>query len=261
MSKFDYCEPMLLKTQHRSHSAIAEIYGSFAYDGSIQTGSRIINAAWSAEHMEEKILASRFPAKAVTLLRYNGESYRDHAVSNETEGGIANAFEQNVIEAVCKEWCSKCNAIEKHILVLSPYKAQVREIQRKLRAANLNNIEVATVDSAQGKEQDVVIVSLSRNRTGTEKRNAFFNDRRRINVLLSRAREKLILIAAEREVRHISTSWKFLFEIIWEQHGEEQKQMDNIDGMERNITIFDMPTNNNAVLIQYNRFLRVFRGL
>ena len=44
-----------------------------------------------------------FPAKAGTVLRYNGDSYRDHAVSSETEGGIANAFEQNVIEAVCKK--------------------------------------------------------------------------------------------------------------------------------------------------------------
>ena len=195
---------MLLKTQHRSHSAIAAIYSSFAYDGCIQTGSRSINSECSEKKMDEKIMESRFPAKAVTVLRYNGGSYCDRAISNETEGGIANVFEQNVVESVCKTWCSQCSDIETHILVLSQCKAQVREIQKALRASQLNGIDVCTVDSAKGKEKDIVIVSLSRNRTGSEKRNAFFNDRRRINVMLSRAREKLVLIGAEREVKQIS---------------------------------------------------------
>ena len=188
---FDYCAPMLLKTQHRSHSAIAAIYSSFASDGCIQTRSRSINSEWSEKKMDEKIMESRFPEKAVTVLRYNGESYRDRAISNETEGGIANAFEQNVVESVCRTWCSQCSDIETHILVPAPYKAQVREVQKALRASDLNGIEVCSVNSAQGKEKDIVIVSLSRNRTGSEKRNAFFNDRRRINVMLSRAGKSL----------------------------------------------------------------------
>ena len=73
-SKFDFCEPMLLKTQHRSHSAIAAVYSSLAYDGTIQTGARIADIEWSTEKMEKTIMRSRYPAKAVSVLRYNGEA-------------------------------------------------------------------------------------------------------------------------------------------------------------------------------------------
>lgn len=155
-----------------------------------------------------------------------------------------------MIEALCQEWCGRCDKIASHILILSPYKAQVQGIRRALNNANLTQIDVLTVDAAQGLEQDIVIISLARNRSGAEKRNAFFNDRRRINVLLSRARKKIIIVAAVEEVKKVSENWGNLFDIIWEQRAEEQEKTKLDEDIEAQISIFDMVSHNNPVPLQ-----------
>jgi superfamily I DNA and/or RNA helicase len=53
------------------------------------------------------------------------------------------------------------------------------------------NVEFGTVDAFQGREKDAVIISL----VGTDpNRMTFFQDFRRINVALSRARELLVIV-------------------------------------------------------------------
>jgi ATP-dependent RNA/DNA helicase IGHMBP2 len=79
------------------------------------------------------------------------------------------------------------------IAVISPYAAQVRLLREKLAATNdADGVEVDTVDGFQGREQEVVIISLVRsNNTGEI---GFLSDTRRMNVALTRARRKLIVI-------------------------------------------------------------------
>jgi superfamily I DNA and/or RNA helicase len=84
------------------------------------------------------------------------------------------------------------------VAVLSPYTAQVALLKRALleaaESANqpLASIEVATVDSFQGRESDAVVLSLVRsNRRGAV---GFLADRRRLNVAVTRARRHLALV-------------------------------------------------------------------
>ncbi|MBK8615904.1 MAG: IGHMBP2 family helicase [Anaerolineales bacterium] len=73
------------------------------------------------------------------------------------------------------------------IAVISPYSAQVRYLRERLP-----EIEIDSVDGFQGREKEVVIVSLVRsNREGEV---GFLSDTRRMNVALTRARRKLIVI-------------------------------------------------------------------
>jgi hypothetical protein len=95
------------------------------------------------------------------------------------------------------------------LAVLSPYKAQVSKLRSKIYSnrdlAHLDAFAtvregrefVGTVDSFQGSEADLVIVSLVRNnpRTGSSALG-FLRDRRRMNVLLSRAKSQLILVGS-----------------------------------------------------------------
>jgi superfamily I DNA and/or RNA helicase len=75
------------------------------------------------------------------------------------------------------------------IAVITPYGAQVRLLRELLRATS---VEVDTVDGFQGREKEAVIVSFVRANTRGE--IGFLSDVRRINVALTRARRKLILI-------------------------------------------------------------------
>jgi superfamily I DNA and/or RNA helicase len=75
------------------------------------------------------------------------------------------------------------------IAIISPYSAQVKLLREKLKHLDL---EIDSVDGFQGREKEAVIVSLVRsNREGEV---GFLADTRRMNVALTRARRKLIVI-------------------------------------------------------------------
>jgi len=71
--------------------------------------------------------------------------------------------------------------------VVSPFRAQVVLLRQMLNGAN---VTVDTVERFQGGERDIMILSFVRSR-GT----GFVFDDRRLNVALTRARRKLILVA------------------------------------------------------------------
>jgi ATP-dependent RNA/DNA helicase IGHMBP2 len=72
--------------------------------------------------------------------------------------------------------------------LISPYAAQVR----KLRHAVPPKLEVGTVDGFQGREKEVILLSLVRsNETGEV---GFLSDTRRMNVAMTRARRLLIVV-------------------------------------------------------------------
>jgi hypothetical protein len=76
------------------------------------------------------------------------------------------------------------------IAVISPYDAQVQKIRQLL--ADVPDLEIDTVDGFQGREKEAVVVSLVRSNDRGEL--GFVADIRRINVALTRARKKLIVI-------------------------------------------------------------------
>jgi ATP-dependent RNA/DNA helicase IGHMBP2 len=75
------------------------------------------------------------------------------------------------------------------IAVISPYAAQVRHLRERLK---LPELEIDSVDGFQGREKEAVIVTLVRSNRDNE--IGFLADIRRMNVALTRARRKLIVI-------------------------------------------------------------------
>jgi hypothetical protein len=83
--------------------------------------------------------------------------------------------------------------------VIAPYTAQVSAARQAVAdAVGLERGDpwlfdnIATVDSFQGQERDVIIISLTR--SNPEGSVGFLSDLRRLNVTLSRARKQLIII-------------------------------------------------------------------
>jgi len=75
------------------------------------------------------------------------------------------------------------------IAVISPYSAQVRLLASRFSAPGL---EIDSVDGFQGREKELVIVSLVRSNLTGEL--GFLNDTRRMNVAMTRARRRLVVI-------------------------------------------------------------------
>ncbi len=90
-----------------------------------------------------------------------------------------------------------------NIGVITPYRAQVRRITsiiHELFSQNKNlqeiiskNIIVDTVDKFQGKESEIIIISLTDSNPG-KKLSALYSELRRFNVSITRAKTKLIII-------------------------------------------------------------------
>lgn len=83
------------------------------------------------------------------------------------------------------------------IAVISPYRQQVELLKEQLQhAPDLhkygNRISVNTIDSFQGQERDIVYISMTR--SNTENKIGFLADIRRMNVAMTRARKKLVVV-------------------------------------------------------------------
>jgi superfamily I DNA and/or RNA helicase len=78
------------------------------------------------------------------------------------------------------------------VAVISPYDAQVQRLRQLLAARLEEGLEVDTVDGFQGREKEAVVVSLVRANGAGEV--GFLADVRRMNVAITRARKKLVVV-------------------------------------------------------------------
>ena len=105
--------------------------------------------------------------------------------------------------------------------IITPYKAQARLIRRLLKMnyflkRHRHRIAVNTVDGFQGQERDVILISMVRdNGDGSI---GFLRDLRRMNVAITRARMKLIVVGSVATLSHN----RFYSELIeyFRQNGE-----------------------------------------
>ncbi|MGC3999917.1 MAG: AAA domain-containing protein [Anaeromyxobacter sp.] len=78
------------------------------------------------------------------------------------------------------------------VAVISPYDAQVQRLRALLAEPLERGLEVDTVDGFQGREKDAVVVSLVQSNEAGEV--GFLADVRRLNVAITRARKKLVVV-------------------------------------------------------------------
>lgn len=90
--------------------------------------------------------------------------------------------------------------------IISPYRAQVQYLRQLIRRRESfrpfrHLISVNTVDGFQGQERDIILISLVRSNDSGQ--IGFLRDLRRMNVAITRARMKLIILGnADTMTRH-----------------------------------------------------------
>jgi uncharacterized protein len=89
-----------------------------------------------------------------------------------------------------------------HIMVVTPYNAQIRAIQSAAADAGLPRLQVGTVDKFQGREAPIVIYSMASSSADVAPRGLeFLYDLHRLNVATSRARALAAIVASPDLVR------------------------------------------------------------
>ena len=99
--------------------------------------------------------------------------------------------------------------------VISPYSDQVKLLRSQFEAAGVvftgsssDNVEIATVDSFQGKEKDIIILSTVR-ACGEANSVGFLSDLRRMNVAITRAKYGLFVVGRASVLR-VNPTWAML---------------------------------------------------
>ena len=184
----------LLNQQYRMHEEIMRFSSDYFYDGKLVADDHV------ASHLLCElpgIDASNETEKPVEFFDSAGAAW-DEMLEPE---GMSKLNEKEAEFVAFKVRQLVAQGVEvSDIAVIAPYAAQVRKLRSIFRniktesgeVSELSNIEVDTVDGFQGREKEVVIISLVRSNGDCE--IGFLKDYRRTNVALTRARRKLIVV-------------------------------------------------------------------
>ncbi|WP_206301600.1 C-terminal helicase domain-containing protein [Streptomyces sp. V2] len=99
-----------------------------------------------------------------------------------------NRAEADLLAALAR----RCTADDEEWAVIVPYRAQAALIRNLLKDLPPGTGDIATVDSFQGGERDVVLYGFTRSNPSGEV--GFLDELRRANVAFTRARRRLILV-------------------------------------------------------------------
>ena len=180
-----------LERQYRMHEHIMHFSSKEFYDGKLIADESVRRHTLAGLPNVKKQEATETP---IIFLDTAGLGYDETR-----EPGSESRFNRPEAELVCKEYghLIKAGVDAQAIGIISPYSAQVKLLLSLLQKDEWDadqgiGPEIDSIDAFQGREKEAIIVSLVRsNLTGDI---GFLADTRRMNVALTRARRKLIVI-------------------------------------------------------------------
>eukprot|EP00899_Mesostigma_viride_P002385 jgi/Mesvir1/12147/Mv00399-RA.2 len=180
-------KPIRLKVQYRMHPSLSEFPSNTFYEGTLQNGITL------DDRMHQSI-DFPWPIPTKPLLFYVQMGQEEISASGTS---YLNRTEASHVEKIVTQFL-KSGVNPDQIGVITPYEGQraycVNHMQRHgpLRTALYKEIEVASVDSFQGREKDYIILSCVR--SNERQGIGFLNDPRRLNVALTRARYGIVIL-------------------------------------------------------------------
>ncbi|MDD5657835.1 MAG: AAA domain-containing protein [Elusimicrobia bacterium] len=173
----------LLRVQYRMHEDIMRFSSDQFYEG------RLI-----ADESVRLHLAAELPDVETTDLTSVPLVYVDTAGAGFAEGWnelLESRDNEGEARLACRlmERVLASGLDPRRLAIVTPYVAQVKRLKAM---AKIPGLEIGSVDGFQGREKEVVIVSLVRSNDGGEV--GFLSDVRRMNVAMTRARRLLIVL-------------------------------------------------------------------
>ena len=186
----------LLRTQYRMNERIMKFSSYWFYGGMVEAAPEV---------MHRGILDYDEPMAWIDTSGTEAyEQFVDESFGriNKREAQLTLTFLKEYFEKVGKQ-----RILDESIDVgiISPYRAQVQYLRQEIKRSDFFRpfrrlISVNTVDGFQGQERDIVIISLVR--SNSEGQIGFLSDLRRMNVAITRARMKLIIMGNAETLSH-----------------------------------------------------------
>ena len=209
----------LLKIQYRMNEDIMRFSSDWFYGGQVESAPQIKYRSildfdhpisWIDTSNEENQITiegedatedSASTSSSVSAANQNSELNFKEQIVGESFGRINKAEAELTLLALAEYFTKigKQRVLSESIDVgiISPYRAQVQYLKKLIKKYEFFKpyrrlISVNTVDGFQGQERDVILISLVR--SNDEGQIGFLKDLRRMNVAMTRARMKLIIL-------------------------------------------------------------------
>jgi predicted DNA helicase len=197
----------MLDTQYRMHETIMRFSSDEFYDQKLQAADAVRNHTLADLELDfddvllrlQPVVATERPVVFVdTAQIYAPESQKERSKSkhNEREADIVRDVARALLDS---------GLDPRDLAVIAPYAAQVELLRKHI---DREHVEIKTVDGFQGREKEVVLMSLTR----SNDRGAvgFLDDVRRFNVALTRARRKAIVVGDSSTVSEVEALAHFV---------------------------------------------------
>lgn len=192
---------VMLNTQYRMHEHIMNFSNQKFYGGNLKADVSVKDTVLSYD-ADEMLLNT-----ALDFIDTAGCGYTE--IMNPESLSIANPEEGQLLikhlKLLLTQYTQSTNVHKDQsgsnkritIGVIAPYKEQVQYLTNQIDADEelmkyRSQIAIKTVDGFQGQERDVIYISLVR--SNDQKEIGFLSDIRRMNVALTRAKRKLVVI-------------------------------------------------------------------
>lgn len=187
-----------LETQFRMNADIMALTNALVYGGRLRCGSAQVASGCiklhangigndsNDSHANIPLWLSRVlaPSCCVIFCDTDALAARELRVDGLVENTAEAVLAARIVDALYRAGVADVG-------VLTPYRQQVRELRRACRP----DIEVMTADQAQGRDWSVVVVSFVRS-NADHMGGELLRDVRRLNVLLTRAKHKLVMLGS-----------------------------------------------------------------
>ena len=181
----------LLKMQYRMNDDIMRFSSNYFYDGQVESAPNVkYRGILDLDVAMEWVNPSENSDKSFKET-FIGESF---GRINKDEAELTLNTLQQYFERISKQ-----RLLDERIDVgiISPYRAQVQYLRRSLMKREFfkpfrRQISINTVDGFQGQERDIIVLSMVR--SNDDGQIGFLRDLRRMNVAITRARMKVIIL-------------------------------------------------------------------
>ncbi|KAG7874381.1 hypothetical protein KL938_004996 [Ogataea parapolymorpha] len=187
-----------LDIQYRMNKKIMSFFSDALYGGKLIAHSSVENIKLSDLPYVKSPQDDNVAEEVIWYDTQGGDFPEADSAEDDSAGLQASRYNDGECLVVLKHVRSLVedhNVKQEDIGIISPYSAQVSSLRKLLREETEHpfpDIEISTVDGFQGREKEVIILSLVRSNDSHDV--GFLNDYRRMNVSISRAKRQLCVV-------------------------------------------------------------------
>ncbi len=194
----------MLTVQHRMHELLMRFSSGAFYDGRLTAHPAVAGHTLADLGVADTPVAAA--ARVLDVVDTAGTGHEE--LAPEGSDSKENPGEAAIVERIVRDLVEHGLA-PGHIGIVSPYSAQVARLQTALADLVDQGLEIDSVDGFQGREKEAIVFSAVR--SNADGAVGFLADERRLNVAITRARRKLVVVGDSATLSS-DERWRALFD-------------------------------------------------